>query len=108
MVPLTKNRVRINIGTKRLPAEPENQPDFIKKNTIVIEVADDNSLTVEPYDPEEMEVETVDVKVAHPGDNAYALYNNGSTRQLRPSVYAISIDSKQVVGPKYGKQYAYR
>ena len=76
MVPLTKNRVRINIGTKRLPAEPENQPDFIKKNTIVIEVADDNSLTVEPYDPEEMEVETVDVKVAHPGDNAYALYNN--------------------------------
>jgi len=46
------------------------------KNTIVIEVADDNSLTVEPYDPEEMEVETVDVKVAHPGDNAYALYNN--------------------------------
>ena len=26
MVPLTKNRVRINIGTKRLPAEPENQP----------------------------------------------------------------------------------
>jgi len=49
MVPLTKNRVRINIGTKRLPAEPENQPDFIKKNTIVIEVADDNSLTVEPY-----------------------------------------------------------
>ena len=65
MVPLTKNRVRSNIGTKRLPSEPENQPDFIKKNTIVIEVADDNSLTVEPYDPEEMEVETVDVKVAH-------------------------------------------
>ena len=108
MVPLTKNRVRINIGTKRLPAEPENQPDFIKKNTIVIEVADDNSLTVEPYDPEEMEVETVDVKVAHPGDNAYDSTTTGSTRQLRPSVYAISIDSKQVVGPKYGKQYAYR
>lgn len=31
MVPLTKNQVRVNIGTKRLPAEPENQPDFIKK-----------------------------------------------------------------------------
>lgn len=76
MVPLTKNQVRVNIGTKRLPAEPENQPDFIKKNTVIIEVADDNSLTVKPYDSEEMEVETVDVKVAHPGDNAYALYNN--------------------------------
>lgn len=76
MVPLTKNQIRINIGTKRLPAEPDKQPEFIRKNTIIIEVADDNSLTVKPYAPEEMEVETVDVKVAHPGDNAYSLYKN--------------------------------
>ena len=46
--------------------------------------------------------ETVDVKVAHPGDNAYALTTTGLTRQLRPSVYAISIDSKLVVGLKHG------
>lgn len=76
MVPLTKNQVRVNIGTKRLPAEPEDQPEFIRKNTVIIEVADDNSLTVKPYDPEEMEVVTLDVKTEHPDDGAYALYNN--------------------------------
>ena len=76
MIPLTKNKVRINIGAKRLPAEPEKQPDFILKNTVVIEVADDNSLTVKPYDPNSMEVETLSNTDLHPEEGAYALYNN--------------------------------
>lgn len=76
MVPLTKNQVRINIGTKRLPAEPENQPEFILKNTVVIEVAEDNTLTVKPYDPISMEVETLSNTELHPGDGAYGLYTN--------------------------------
>ena len=76
LIPLTKNKVRINIGAKRLPAEPEKQPDFILKNTVVIEVAEDNSLTVKPYDPNSMEVETLSNTTLHPEDGAYALYNN--------------------------------
>lgn len=76
LIPLTKNQIRVNIGTKRLPAEPEDQPDFIKKNTVIIEIADDNTLTVKPYNSEEMTVETLDINELHPGDGAYALYNN--------------------------------
>lgn len=76
MIPLTKNKVRINIGTKRLPAEPEKQPEFILKNTVVLEVADDNSLTVKPYDPNSMEVEMLSNTELHPEDGAYELYNN--------------------------------
>lgn len=76
MVPLTKNQVRINIGAKRLPTDPEKQPDFILKNTIVIEVAEDNLLTVKPYDSNSMEVETLSNTELHPGEGAYGLYNN--------------------------------
>lgn len=76
MVPLTKNQVRINIGARRLPAEPEKHPDFILKNTVIIEIAEDNSLTVKPYDPNSLEVETLSNTELHPGDGAYALYNN--------------------------------
>ena len=48
------------------------------------------------------------VAAMHTPNMKKVINGTGSTRQLRPSVYAISIDSKQVVGPKYGKQYAYR
>lgn len=76
MIPLTKNQVRINIGARRLPAEPEKQPEFILKNTVIIEVAEDNSLTVKPYDPNTMEVETLSNTELHPEEGAYGLYAN--------------------------------
>lgn len=76
LVPLTKNKVRMFIGTKRLPAKVEEQPEFIPVSSVIIEVADDNTLTVKPYDSTQMKVETLDHKVEYPGDQSYALYNN--------------------------------
>lgn len=76
LAPLTKNRVRMFIGTKKLPAEVEKQPEFILNSSVVIEIADDNTLTVKPYDSTIMQVETLDHEVVHPGDQAYSLYSN--------------------------------
>ena len=56
--PLTKNRIRMFVGAEQFTEN--TTPDFIARNSVVVEIREDNSVVVTPYDENRMDVKPLD------------------------------------------------
>jgi len=78
--PLTKNRVRMFIGNESF--SDATTPAFIDRNSVVVQINEDNTVTVFPYDETMMEVEMLENEEKLDYFNVYdPEYMRGVTKQ---------------------------